>query len=99
MDRSHTRQMQAGAYEQILCATREAKNRRYRTTDDVERHDARFATTSDPALQPMRVEVACMFGFFSREVLSGPGRVPSARQTTSARKSAVRLPSALPRIG
>ena len=90
LERSHTGQTQAGCCKQILGATRKAKNRRYPTTDDVERHGARLKTTSDPALLPVRAQVACtVCFFFSREVLPGPGRV--------RRKCAARLLSALPR--
>ena len=88
VERSHTGQTQAGCCKQMLCATRKAKHRRYRTTDDVERHGARLATTSDPALQPVRAEVACVVCFFSREVLLILVSVPSQVRGAPAQRVA-----------
>ena len=68
--------LQAACCKEILCATRKAKNRRYRTTHDWERHGARLATTSDPAIQPVSAEVTCIVCSFSRDVLPSPGRMP-----------------------
>ena len=89
MERSHTRQTQAGCCKQSLGATRKAKNRRYRTTAGVERHGARLKTTSNSAPQPVRAQVACIVCFFHVKCCPVLG--------VCRHKSTARLLSALPR--